>query len=238
MKDIILNEIKKNGIFISNQLLNDFEKDNLQKDFSNKKNYELLKINEEGEIRNVSQTLFNFLKKDYINDFLVEYLGNDFQCTNILFTRTKPELKKEDVQHIREGNVLGFHNDDSGKQIKINILLSDLNEKSNGLEYAASSHKIDKLDRYLIFFFKIFGLLKNWNKHFLNYQKNKIKGQKVNFMSEKDVKKKFNIIKVFGKSGLIYIFDTNGFHRQASVNNENLIDSQRELITVYLNTKI
>ena len=37
MKDIILNEIKKNGIFISNQLLNDFEKDNLQKDFQIKK---------------------------------------------------------------------------------------------------------------------------------------------------------------------------------------------------------
>ena len=73
--------------------MNDFEKI-IYKRFSNKKNYELLKINEEGEIRNVSQTLFNFLKKDYINDFLVEYLGNDFQCTNILFTRTKPELKR------------------------------------------------------------------------------------------------------------------------------------------------
>lgn len=237
MKNLILDAITKNGIFINGQLLDEFEKNNLKKDFEGKKNYELLKINEEGEIRNISQTLFNFLKKNYINDFLVEYLGNDFQCTNILFTRTKPELKKEDAQHIREGNVLGFHNDDSGKQIKINILLSDLNEKSNGLEYAASSHKIDTLDRYLIFFFKIFGLFKNWNKHFLNYQKNKIKGQKVNFMSEKDVKKKFKIIKVFGKSGLIYIFDTNGFHRQASVSYENLIDSERELITVYLNTK-
>ena len=55
-------------------------------------------------------------------------------------------------------------------------------------------------------------------------------------MSEKDVKKKFEVIKVFGKSGLIYIFDTNGFHRQGSVDYENLIDSQRELITVYFNS--
>ena len=55
-------------------------------------------------------------------------------------------------------------------------------------------------------------------------------------MSEKDVKKKFEVIKVSGKSGLIYIFDTNGFHRQGSVDYENLIDSQRELITVYFNS--
>lgn len=236
MKNLILEAITKNGIFINDQLLDEFEKSNLKKDFEGKKNYELSRINEEGEIKNISKTLFNILKKDYINDFLAEYLGNDFQCSNILFTRTKPELKKEDVQHIREGSVLGFHNDDSGKQIKINILLSDLSKKSNGLEYAVSSHKIDKLDRYLLFFFKIFGFFKNWNKHFLNYQKNKIKGQKVNFMSEKDVKKKFEVIKVFGKSGLIYIFDTNGFHRQGSVDYENLIDSQRELITVYFNS--
>ena len=129
--------------------------------------------------------LYLIFKKDYINDFLVEYLGNDFQCTNILFTRTKPELKKDDEKYIEQGSVLGFHNDDSGKQIKINILLNDLNEKSNGLEYAISSHKISKLDNFLVTFLKLFGLFKGWNKHFLNYQKNKIKGQKVNFMSEK-----------------------------------------------------
>ena len=113
---------------------------------------------------------------------------------NILFTRTKPELKKEDVQHIREGSVLGFHNDDSGNQIKINILLSDLSKKSNGLEYMVSSHKIDKLDRYLIFF-KLFGLFKKIGINIFKLSKNKIKGQKVNFMSEKDVKKNLKLSK-------------------------------------------
>ena len=37
MKDQILNEIIKNGIFITNQLLNEVEKDSLKKDFLNKK---------------------------------------------------------------------------------------------------------------------------------------------------------------------------------------------------------
>ena len=40
-----------------------------------------------------------------------------------------------------EGSVMGFHNDDIGKQIKIN-LLTDLSINSNGLEYAIGSHKI------------------------------------------------------------------------------------------------
>ncbi len=236
MKDIILNEIKKNGIFISTQLLNDSEKDNLKKDFLDKKNHQNFKIYKEEDIKKISDTLFNFLQKDYLKNFLYEYFGNEIKCSNILFTRTKPELKKNDNHEISKGSVLGFHNDDSGKQIKINILLNDLDEKSNGLEYALSSHKIKFLDKYLISFFKFFGFYKNWNKHFINYQKNKFLGKKVNFMSEKDVKKKFKITKVFGKSGLIYIFDTNGFHRQGSVDNENLIDSQRELITVYINS--
>ena len=45
MKDLILNEIIKNGIFITNQLLNEVEKNSLKKDFLNKKNDKLFKIN-------------------------------------------------------------------------------------------------------------------------------------------------------------------------------------------------
>ena len=135
-----------------------------------------------------------------------------------------------------KGSVLGFHNDDSGKQIKINILLNDLSEKSNGLEYAISSHKISPLDKSLLAFLKLFGLFKNWNKHFINYQMNKIQGRKVNFMTEKKIKKKFKIFKVHGKSGLIYIFDTNGFHRQGSLESDEPISNQRELITIYFNS--
>ena len=237
MKDLILDEIIKNGIFITNQLLNEAEKHSLKKDFSYNKNKELFKINEEEDIKKISETLFNFLQQDFIKNFLREYFGNETKCTNILFSRTTPEMKVDDSKQIEEGNVFGFHNDDSGKQIKINIFLNDLDEKSNGLEYAVSSHKIRKLDKFLISFLRIFGLYKNWNKHLINYQKNKIQGKKVNFMSEKEVKKKFKIIKVHGKSGLIYIFDTNGFHRQGSVDSENLTNFKRELITLYFNKK-
>ena len=65
---------------------------------------------------------------------------------------------------------------------------------------------------------------------------NKIKGRNVNFMSESKVKKKFKILKVFGKSGLVYIFDTNGFHRQSSVAPSENLDLERDLITIYLDS--
>ena len=54
-------------------------------------------------------------------------------------------------------------------------------------------------------------------------------------MSEEKVKNKFKLKRVFGKSGLIYIFDTNGFHRQATVENEIISKTERELITIYFN---
>ncbi len=237
MKDLILNEIIKNGIFITNQLLNEVEKNSLKKDFLNKKNDKLFKINEEEEIKEFSETLFNFLQQDSIKNFLREYFGSETKCTNVLFSRATPEIKVNDSEQIKKGSVLGFHNDDSGKQVKINILLSDLSEKSNGLEYAISSHKISFLDKLILNFLKIFGLYKNWNKHFVNYQINKIKGQKVNFMNEKSVKKKFKILKVHGKSGLIYIFDTNGFHRQGSLEAGFRDNNERKLITIYFNSQ-
>ena len=236
MKDQILNEIIKNGIFITNQLLNEVEKDSLKKDFLNKKNKELFKINDDEDIKKISETLFNFIQQDTIQNFLREYFANEIKCTNILFSRTTPEMKEDDSKQIEKGSVFGFHNI-SGKQIKINILLNDLDEKSNGLEYAASSHKINRLDKFLLSFLRTFGLYKNWDKHLINYQKNRIQGKKVNFMSEKEIKKKFKIIKVHGKSGLIYIFDTNGFHRQGSVESEILTNNKRELITLYFNKK-
>lgn len=114
--------------------------------------------------------------------------------------------------------------------------MTDLKKDSNGLEYAILSNKIGFIDKILINFFNIFGFFKDWNKHFINYQKNKIIGRKVNFMPESIVKKKFKILKVYGKSGLVYIFDTNGFHRQSSVTAGDNLNSDRDLITVYLDT--
>jgi len=237
MNDKILSEINRKGIFINDQLLNDSDKNNLKRDFEKKKDYEFIRINDDEEIKKISNTLFNFLHRDYINQFLIDYLGNGKKCTHLLFTRSKPESKKKDSEYIESGSVLGFHNDDVGKQIKINILLSDLKKNANGLEYAIASHKLSLLDKGIITFFNILGFFKNWSKHFINYQINKIKGIRVNFMSEEKVKSKFKLTRVFGKSGLIYIFDTNGFHRQATVENENISNTERELITIYFNQK-
>jgi len=237
MKARILNELKEKGIFVNDQLLSESEKNNLKKDFEIKKNSETFKINNDLEIRKISKTLFEFLQRDYVKNSIYEYFGTEFKCSTILFTRTKPEIKKSDSDNISSGSLLGFHNDDKGKQVKINILLSDLSKDSNGLEYAIFSHKISLIDRCILSIFKIFGFFKNWNKHFINYQKNKVQGRRVNFMAEKEVKKKFDIFKVYGKSGLVYIFDTNGFHRQGSVNLESILKEERELITVYFDPK-
>ena len=129
MNNNIFNEVNTNGIFINDQLLNKLDKDNLKKDFVNKKDYEFFQIKDDEEIKKISNTLFNFLQRGYINQFLVDYLGNGAKCTHLMFTRTRPESKKKDIEYIKSGSVLGFHNDDSGKQIKINILLSDLKKK-------------------------------------------------------------------------------------------------------------
>ncbi len=234
MKNEILNELKEKGVFVNNYLLNDLEKKNLINDFSKIEKNKIIKFNENSDIKNISSTLYNFLQRDYIYNSIYEYFGSEIKYSSAIFTKSKPEIKKKDSENILAGSALGFHNDDCGKQIKINILLTDLEKGSNGLEYAISSNKIGLTDKLIINFFNIFGRFKGWDKHFINYHKNKIKGRKVNFMPESIVKKKFKILKVFGKSGLVYIFDTNGFHRQASVAPSENLDLERDLITIYL----
>ena len=63
MKNQILNEITKKGIFISDQLLNDFEKKDQKKDFQNKKDEEFRKINTEEEIKKFLKHYINFYKE-------------------------------------------------------------------------------------------------------------------------------------------------------------------------------
>lgn len=237
MKNEILRELKHNGIYVNDTFFNSFEKENLKKDFS--KNAEHLKfdINNFEEVKEISSTLYNFLNRDYIQYILTNYLDGTPKCNVILFSETKPQVKKDDQANISEGSLLGFHNDDSGKQIKINILLNDLDKNSNGLEYAVASHRISFLDKLILRILKSFGFYKNWDKHFINYQKNKILGKKANFMPEKKVKNKFKISKVHGLSGLVYIFDTNGFHRQGSISQKGNLSFKRKLITVYFDKK-
>ena len=237
MKNEILNELKRKGVFVNNHLLNDLEKKNLINDFSKVEKNKMMKFSENSDIKKISTTLYNFLQRDYIHNSIYDYLGAEIKYSYAIFTRLKPETKKKDSENISAGNTLAFHNDDSGKQIKINILLSDLEESSNGLEYAMSSNKISITDKVVINFFNIFGRFKGWDKHFVNYHLNKMKGRNVNFMPESKVKNKFKILKVFGKSGLVYIFDTNGFHRQSSVSSCQNLNLERDLITVYLDSQ-
>jgi len=237
MKNQILQELNQNGIYVNDTFFNSVEKENLKKDFSKNVDHFKFEINNFEEIKKISITLYDFLNRDYIQYILTKYLNGLPKCRVVLFSETKPQIKKNDQKNISEGSLLGFHNDDSGKQIKINILLNDLDKDSNGLEYALSSHKISFIDSFLLRIFKLFGFYKNWDKHFINYQKNKLFGKKANFMSEEKVKNKFKISKVYGLSGLVYIFDTNGFHRQASISSQDNLNFSRKLITVYFDTK-
>ena len=123
MKNEILTQLKMNGIYINDSFFSNIEMGNLKKDFS--KNIEHLKfeINEINDVKKISKTLYDFLKRDYIQDILTEYLDGTPKCSVILFTETCPQLKKDDDKNILEGSLLGFHNDDKGKQIKIQVLI-------------------------------------------------------------------------------------------------------------------
>ena len=95
MNDNILNEVNRNGIFINDQLLNNLDKNNLKKDFENKKDYEFFQIKDDEEIKKISNTLFNFYTEIILINFLLIILAMVQKCTHLLFTRTKPESKKK-----------------------------------------------------------------------------------------------------------------------------------------------
>ena len=147
-------------------------------------------------------------------------------------------MSDDEISEINNSGVCAFHNDDCGKQIKINILLSDLAENSNGLDYAIGSHKLSFLDKILIRFFNFFSLFKGWDKHFLTHFINKYYYKiRQNFCYEKKILQKYKIKKIFGKMGKIYIFDTNGFHRQSVIKKlpDELVD--RKVLTLYFMNK-
>ena len=61
MKNIILDEVMNNGIFINDQLLNELFKRKFKKDFKFHIN-DFLKINEENEIKKISKLYLIFCK--------------------------------------------------------------------------------------------------------------------------------------------------------------------------------
>ncbi len=79
MKNQILNELTYKGIFVNDQLLNETDKDNLKKDFEIKKDTEIFKINDDKEIKQISETLYNFLQRDYIKNSISEYINHQYR---------------------------------------------------------------------------------------------------------------------------------------------------------------
>ena len=100
------------------------------------------------------------------------------------------------------------------------------------MDYAVKSHFPSSLDKFIVKLFNLFGYFKNFEREFLRYIKRKFIDRKIyNFIEEEKIYKK-NIVKnIYGKRGLSYIFDTNGFHRR-SIPNKNLI-GERKLLTYY-----
>ena len=90
------------------------------------------------------------MEKEEIKDSLKKYFGQMPKCSLIHFSRTYPSFKTDEKKSISSGSVMSFHNDDIGKQIKINFLFKNLSIESNGLEYALRSHKISFLDNLIL----------------------------------------------------------------------------------------
>ena len=164
------------------------------------------------DIKSLSNQVFNFINEKEIQSLLKKYLAGEPHCTVVHFSKHKIKISGDEISEIKNSGVCAFHNDDCGKQIKINILLSDLAENSNGLDYAMGSHKLSLLDKTLIRFLNFFSLFRGWDKHFLIYFINKYYHKiRQNFCYEKKILQKYKIKKIFGEIGKIYIFDTNGF---------------------------
>lgn len=228
----ILNEIEANGIFLSYKLLNESGIEKLKNEFNFTENNKVFDISELNELKSLSYTLYNFVKKPTISKFLESYLKDTPVCTTVHFTRSKLVKSINEKDEIDKGSVLGFHNDDKGKQIKINFLLNNLEKDTNGLDYALKSHKLSLIDNLILLILQSFNLLKRWDRHFLNYLINRIRKKKVNFLPSSKVFNKYKIKHVYGKKGLVYIFDTNGYHRQSYSAKKNPTHP-RELLTLY-----
>ena len=97
------------------------------------------------------------------------------------------------------------------------IVLHDIDENQNCLEYAVQSHKVGILDQYIIKFLIFLGFLKIGTKA-LSTIFLKILGRNPAFLKEKTISKKFKIKQVYAKSGAVFMFDTNGYHRQKPAN--------------------
>lgn len=233
----LYNQIKNDGVLSLQNIFSDEEIKNLASDFVDVKEENFRFRWGEKDFEPVKDKLLNYLQKKNILNVFEKYLGKDFICYTVQYTQVKFENNSiSDKQLVDKGDVTAFHHDNIGNRLKLNILLTDINENSNGLEYALSSHFPTKLDRILVKFLNYFGLFKNYEKELLRSLKRKyIDRKKYNFSEEKQIFNNYKVKKIYGKRGFTYIFDTNGFHRRA-IPKESL-KGERKLITYFFLSK-
>ena len=172
------------------------------------------------KILNYCPGILDIVNNKSLNHLLEKYLGKNFKILNIYPTISKPiKADANDQRNFnKDESLCCYHHDQIGKQLKLIIVLHDIDENQNCLEYAVQSHKVGILDQYIIKFFNFFGFFKNWDKSIINHLFLKILGRNPAFLKEKTISKKFKIKQVYAKSGAVFMFDTNGYHRQKPAN--------------------
>lgn len=203
------------------------EKDDLE---SKRKNLE--------KIVDFCPEIFNILENADISKTLKDYLGDGFKITGIYGTRSKPQNfipNEKDISEIENSNynILLYHHDQDGRQIKLIIPLSEINENQNCLEYAVGSNKMSWLDKIVVKFLNLFGYYKNWRQPIINHLFNLLKKKNnYQFYNENEIKKKYKIKSVIANIGDVYLFDTCGYHRQKIGNEKTDFSKLRETIFV------
>lgn len=184
--------------------------------------------------------ILELLNNVEIKEVLDNYIGKDFKITGIYGTRAKPlkYIPKEDdlsKPENKDYNILFYHHDQDGKQIKLIIPFNDIDENQNCLEYAVGSNKTTFLDKLIIKFLRFFGFYKNWEQPIFWHLLNRLtKKNNFQYYDEKKVKKKYETKKITVKERDIYLFDTSGYHRQSTGNENTDYSLTRETIFIDL----
>jgi len=199
----------KNGFFEHDKFLESCKLKNDEKDLLEKRaGYE--------KIIDYCPEIIELIKLKEIDLILKNYLGQDYKILNIYPTVSYPiklDMTKKNV-HESDASICIFHHDQIGKQLKLIIVLEDITEDQNCLEYAVGSHKINLIDKIIVKFLNFFGFFKDWNKNIIDHIINKILNKSFAFIDEKKLRKKYSIKQAISKASSIYLFDTNGYHRQ------------------------
>jgi len=237
-----LNFLKKNGFLVLDKFVEQstiekikdgFEKHNqflidqkLTDDLTEKRRVATEKI------INYCPEIIDIINNQKITEILKQYLGNDFKILNAYPAISKPlEADANDEKNFTsELNICCYHHDQIGKQLKLIIALDDIDENQNCLEYAIGSHSLRIIDKIIIKFFNLFGFFKGWNKNVIEHIFRKLIGKHSAFRKETTINKKYNIRQIYAKSGTIYFFDTNGYHRQKPANEKTDFSKNRKTI--------